>query len=81
MKPNDVKFNNGTIEDFISVNPVDNDYDEKVLKSLLVEFAGGTIFDNIELRTINGVKLGVNDLYWTSEEDQPIQVKLTKPGD
>ena len=81
MKPIEVKFNNGTIDQFISVKPVDNDYDEKVLTSQLVEFAGGNIFDDIELSTINGVILDVNDLYSASEEDQPIKVKLTKAGD
>lgn len=41
MKTIDDKFDNDTIKDFISVKPVDNDYDEKVLKSLLVKFEGG----------------------------------------
>lgn len=74
----DIRFNNGHSEETIRVIKITNEFELNDMKNTIVKFAGGTRFDDIELKTLKGAKMGLTALYTARDDDQPIYVKLIK---
>ena len=74
----DIKFKYGDTEEPIRVIKIQNDKDENRMKLKILKFAGGTISDEIRIKTSKKSQIDLIDLYDVHKEDEPINVELIR---